>query len=111
MSMTVSYWKRSILKRNDGKKLHEILLITQPRATVLSHVCHSDETQDISLLLLGWLSPAEIICTEDWTVNMGQRAPERRAVIDVGTNSARLLVTEVEGTRLKALHSASEATR
>src|SRR5262245_28100005 len=43
--------------------------------------------------------------------NMDHAATERRAVIDLGTNSAKLLVGEVEGYRLTPLHSASEATQ
>src|SRR5262245_11853178 len=36
---------------------------------------------------------------------------ERRAVIDIGTNSVKLLVAEISGQSVKLLHSLSEVTR
>ena len=48
---------------------------------------------------------------KEWAKTPGRMKPQRRAVIDIGTNSVKLLVAEVRGTFIDPIVEESEQTR
>ena len=102
------------LRRHLGKELERLADLGEATADKVEAASDTAEL-DASLARLASRSPASRSCvrrsTRPSAPSRGLPARVRVAAVDLGTNTTRLLVADVEGGRLEELHRESRITR